>query len=623
MHALPEFVTGRVSLHPRGFGFLSFEHLGERHSAFIAPPDLNPFLADDLVRGRLVRASDGRLSVTQLSLEERPRTTVFGQIVNRRGRTWLEVDREVSNTDWPLQGKARSGQFAVCRLNDGHAELVRCLASEADLPLEKLLARFGLQEEFGAAARAQTEEVLTRPHEAGARQDLRGVPTVTIDSASTRDIDDAVSVLAADAEGAMRLLVSIADPAQFIPAGSPLDDEARARGTSTYLPDRVLPMLPEELSSGHLSLHPEQDRLTMTAELRLDAEGQVLAVDVYESVIRSAARLTYDELADWLDLGELSPELERVREILPWLRTAAARLSVARQRRGGVRVVGEEARLSLDEGGNVVGAVSASSSSAHLMVERFMVAANEAVARWLVDRGVPSIFRVHPEPTPQQVESLGESASRFGFEAGFGRRLSPAALAAFDSQIVGAAVEPALRSVMLGMLGKARYTVHPDLHFGLAAPLYLHFTSPLRRYADLAVHRAIKRYLHGERRWESEGPAVEALARRLNERAGAASKAEALRRRMILARHMEQHLGDDFPARITRILPFGLLAQLDGSAVDGLIPVEALGDGPWEADPRGVSMEGPGERFTVGTPVWVRVVAVDPDLGRIEYGLLE
>jgi ribonuclease R len=613
-------VSGSISLHPRGFGFLNYQGAEGPESAFIAPPDLNPFLLDDEVSAQLKKASDGRSSAHKLRLLRRRRSQLFGQVVERHGSLFLQTDREVANTDWPLEGEVQPGEYWICRIEEQRAVAQRRVESE--LGLERLIARHDLLEEFSAQALDQAEQIAGQDHQLGSRRDLRHLPTVTIDSPSTTDLDDAVSVIPAGLDGVMHLLVSIADPAEHIPEGSPLDLEARTRGTSTYLAGRVLPMLPHRLSSDALSLKPGVDRHCLTAEMRIDPEGQVVAVDLYESLIRSTTRLSYDELADWLDYGELTEALDRVLEILPWLRTASARLAVFRQRRGGMSLSGtEEAEVTLDSQGEVTGTSPSRYTDAHQMIERFMVCANEAVARWLVERGLPGAFRIHPLPDEESVKILAESALGFGYEAGFGRQLSPGALAAFDAQIAGASAEPAIRSVLRGILGRANYTVEPGLHLGLAAPVYLHFTSPLRRYADLAVHRLIKGYLQGDRHFEVGDPEMETLCGHLNERAAVSAKAESVRRRMLLAAYMERHLGEEFEAHITRVLPFGLVAQLDASLVEGVLPLESLPGGPWEA--RRVSAESPQRRLTLGMPVRVRVESCDADAGRIEYSLIE
>ncbi len=617
-----ERVTGKVSLHPRGFGFLNYISDGVPSSAFIAPPDLNPFLLDDQVSGALKIDKDGRISATDLKLELRKREQLFGEVVERKGGLYLATDREVANTDWPIAGKAHVGEFWVCRIEGSNAVPSRRCAEDADIPLERLMARFDLREEFSCEALDQARRIAKENQELGSRRDLRHLTTLTVDAPSTEDLDDAISIVPAGIDGVMHLLVSIADPAEVIEAESPLDCEARSRGTSTYLSGRVLPMLPGELSTEALSLHPGETRRCLTVEMRIDPEGQVVAVDIYESLICSRARVSYEELNDWFEADRLTKNLEKVEESLPWLRTANARLAVFRQRRGGLSLFGtESAEVELDSEGQVKGTAPSVTNQAHRMIERFMVAANEAVANWMEERGLPGVFRVHPMPEPEQVSELSDCAYHFGYEAGFGQSLTPGALAAFDAQFSGSAAEPAIRSVLRGILGRARYTVHPGLHLGLAAPKYLHFTSPLRRYADLAVHRQIKGYLHGDRHLEIKDPEIEELSQHLNERSAASAKAETLRRRMLLAAFMERHIGEVFLAHITRVLDFGLVAQLDSSLVEGLLPLESLPGGPWKAQK--VLAESPERRLTLGSAVRVKVVATEPSLGRIEYALVE
>jgi ribonuclease R len=627
----PRTVTGRIDVHPRGFGFLvatpTGPDSGEVLSAFIPPPLLHPFLADDLVTGTLTASPDGRWSASDLTLLTRTRDQVYGEVALRQGTPHLRVDRQVGSGEWPLDTggvEVQQGDAVVARPTDGKAVLLRKLDPGADRSLERIIVLHGLRREFAPEALAEVPRVLAIPHALGARRDLRAIPTVTVDSASTRVIDDAVSVLPAGPDGALRLFISIADPSEFIPEGSALDRAARERATSVYLAGHVLPMLPEELSTHWLSLVPGEERLCLTVELRLTPEGRVTSADVYESLIRSWAKLSYEEVAAFLDSGTVSEAMGPVKDALPWLRAAAARLAVARAGRGGVEMSREEARFTFDEEtGEVSGIEAVRPTTAHAMIERFMVAANEAIAVWLMDRGVPALFRVQAEPDPLQVEELASFALHSGFAAGFGRTLSPLALAAFDRQIVGCSAEPALRSVLRRALGPSRYTVVPGPHFGLAAPGYVHFTSPIRRYADLAVHRALKQYLHGRRDFVHEDPAVEALATQINTRARTASRAEKDRHRVLEARVMASHVGAHFPARLTRVKPSGLLAQLDGMLVEGMLPADALPDGPYRPDARETSLVGPKRTFTLGMPVRVRVVSTDPQQGRIELALVE
>lgn len=624
----PRTVTGRVHVHPRGFGFVSLtEPDGTVTSAFVAPPALNPFLAGDEVSAVIVTADDGRMSAQDLKLVSRTRTRLFGEVVVRKGTPYLKVDREVANTDWPLDVRGTPvspGENAVGRFENGELVLEKALPSGTDATLDRVIARHNLRGDVPVAVTEEAARTRKIPHELGHRRDLREVPTVTVDAPSTRDIDDAIAVLPADADGAMRLLVSIADASEFITADNAIDRDARDRATSVYLAGRVLPMLPDGLSSEWLSLVPGQDRRCLTVEMRIDPEGRVTAADVYESVIRSWARLNYTEVNDWLTSATVSPAMEPVRAALPWLRTAFARLGVARARRGGVVIERDEARVTVDPDTGAPQAIEmVRSNAAHLLIERFMVAANEAIAVWMHDRGIPALYRVHDEPEARDVKDLEAFAHNFGFEAALGSRLTPIALSAFDAQIVGTPSELAIRSVLRKALGSARYTVHAGPHFGLAAPLYLHFTSPIRRYADLAVHRAIKQYLHGRREFDVRDPALEELALHINDRARAAARAETDRHRMLAAQLMAGRTNETFTARITRVRPFGLIAQIDTTQVEGIVPIESLPRGPYRPDARETSLEGPSARFTIGMPLVLRVATADPALGRIEFALVD
>jgi ribonuclease R len=594
-------------------------------SAFIPPPELSSLLADDVVSATVSQGADGRWAASGLSLLQRTRDRVYGEVVLRKGAPHLRIDKEVANTDWPLEaagGEVQSGDAVVASVAEGKVVLLYKLEPGADRSIERVIARHGLRRDFAPEVHEAARAARAQPHALGARRDLRSLPTITVDAPSTRDIDDAISVLPAGADGALRLLVSIADVAEFVTEGSLLDQAARERATSVYLAGHVLPMLPEELSAHWLSLVPREERLCLTVELRIDSEGRVTAADVYESLIRSWARLNYDEVADFLDRGVISGAMEPVREVMPWFRAAAARLAVARSGRGGIEMSREEARFTFDlETGQVSGIENVRPTPAHKMIERFMVAANEAIAEWLLTRGLPGLYRVQDEPDPLRVADLAAFAHHSGFAAGFGGRLTPLALGAFDRQISGCSAEPALRSVLRRSLGPARYTVVPSGHFGLAARWYLHFTSPIRRYADLAVHRILKQYLRGRRDFPHQDPAVEQLATHINARARAASRAEQDRHRVLEARLMATHVGKTYLGRITRVKPFGLIVQLDDMLVEGVLPVDALPGGPFQPDARETSLVGPGSTFSIGMPLQVKVASTDELLGRIEFSL--
>ncbi len=613
-------VRGRVSVHPRGFGFLTVDAVPPV-SAFVTPPDLNPFLDGDIASARLVTSDDGRVSARDLTLVERPRKQLFGSVVTRGRKPFLRVDRLVANTDWPInEGAAQShadGVYLVATILGSTVVPVRAVA-DTDLAIERCVARHGIRSVFPPAVLDEAALAAKGPR-TGVRRDLRTIPTVTIDGPSTRDIDDALAVVPAAADGALRVLVSIADVDAFVPEGTPLDAEARLRGTSVYLAGRVVPMLPEVLSSDAASLVPGQDRLALTVEMRIDPEGSVTSVDLYESLIRSYARLDYDGVTELLNEGRSDRVPDSVLPTLRWLRTAAARLSAVRAARGGVDLAREEAYVELDtETGEPTSIEPRRETEAHRLVERLMVAANEAVAQWLVARGLPGMFRVHDPPAPDRVERLTELARNFGLEPGFGPTLTPRGLAAFEAQFRAARFAPAIRTVLGKTLGPARYTVHPAAHFGLGAPLYLHFTSPIRRYADLAVHRIVKRHLEGDRAQSAGDPEVETLALRLNHLGYVASKAEAERHRMLVARLLSGRIGEEVQGNIIAVKPFGLVVQMTGTGATGTIATDALPGGPYRVDLVQQCVVGEERTYSVGDPVRCVIAATNEELGRID-----
>ncbi|MFT3773577.1 MAG: RNB domain-containing ribonuclease [Minicystis sp.] len=625
MSESPVRTTGRVSVHPRGFGFLNVEGPDGEYAAFITPPDLNPFLDGDLASAVIVPSEGGRTTATALALVERQRNELFGNVTTRGRRRFLRVDRVVANTDWPFEeGTAEGledGAFVVAAIHGSQVTPIRTVTPGADLGLERCVVRHGIRASFSAEVLEAARAAVIKPN-LGERRDLRDVPTVTIDAPTTTDIDDALSVIPAGPDGGLRVLVSIADVDAFVPEGSPVDVEARLRGTSVYLAGRVIHMIPEVLASDAASLHEGRERPALTAELRIDPEGRVTAVDLYPSLIRSHARLTYDAVAELMATGRSSGVPEAVVPTIRWLRTAAARLSSVRAARGGVELGRDEAYVSFDPATREPTNIEPrGDTEAHRLVERLMVAANEAVAEWLVARGLPGVFRVHDQPAPERAEMLSDFAHNFGFEAGFGPALSPRGLAAFEAQFRGSTVAPAIRTVLGKMLGPARYTVHPSPHFGLAAPLYLHFTSPIRRYADLLVHRIVKRYLAGDRSLAAGDAETEAIAQQINRCAHRATKAEAERHRMVVARWYAGKVGERAHGNVVSVKPFGLVVQLECTGVSGTIAMDALPGGPYRVEGGGYAAVSEERRFVMGQPLEVTIANTNEELGRVELTL--
>ena len=583
-------------------------------------------MAGDIVTAELSAAGPGRYNATRIELVERRRQTVFGEVVFRGPRPFLRIDRQVANTDWPLVGQAdafSAGSALLGRLQGGQV-LPDKQIEDAEVSLVRLTTRYELELSHGDEAEREAQAAQGRSITDPGRRDLRALPTLTIDAQSSRDLDDALSILPAEPDGAMRVFVSIADVDALVEEDGAIDKEARSRATSVYLAGATLPMLPRALSEGALSLLPEQERPALTVELRIDPEGQVRSVDIYPSTICSDARLTYVQVARFLDTGVSHEIPKALEDVLRWLRTASARLKTVRAARGGVRILSEEATITLDqESLEPTRITPRASTSAHALVERMMVAANEAVAGWMVERGLPSVFRVLPPPESVRVRSLEAFAKNFGFEPGFAGALTPLGLHAFENQFRGTDLEPAISKVLTQVLGPARYTVSPAQHFGLGAPLYAHFTSPIRRYADLMVHRIIKRYLMGDRAQRAGDQRIESICEHINEMNQRARKAERERFRMLAARLFASEVGSVYAGNIVAIRPFGLVVQLSGAGVAGTVQAEALPGSSPRYDEQAQAFICGDERFEIGSPITVEVVGTSEALGRIELRLAE
>ncbi|TMA53678.1 MAG: VacB/RNase II family 3'-5' exoribonuclease, partial [Deltaproteobacteria bacterium] len=445
------------------------------------------------------------------------------------------------------------------------------------------------------------------------------LPIVTIDGENARDFDDAV--LVEPLGRGFRLTVADADVAHYVAAGSPLDLEARARGTSVYFPDRVVPMLPEELSNGICSLKPGEDRLVKAVRLELDRRGRPVATHFDDAVIRSAARLTYTEVRQALvdrdisvrgALGGLIDPLERAE--------ALARLLMARRReRGSIDFDLPEAEVVLDLRGRPADIVRAERSIAHQMIEEFMLAANEAVARELGRWKLPFLHRVHERPAADSVAALARFLEGFGLRLRLDEgRPTPGAFQAVLEQVRGRPEERLVNTVLLRSMQQARYAAEPLGHFGLATDCYTHFTSPIRRYPDLIVHRLLDVALRGAGRVP---PDLVAIAEESSRRERVAMEAEREIVQLKKIQFMQDKAGNVYDGFVSGVAPFGFFVELREVFVEGLVHVTTLGGDFYEHVEAQHLLRGRRTRRTyrVGDPVTVRVAGASVERRAIDF----
>jgi ribonuclease R len=479
----------------------------------------------------------------------------------------------------------------------------------------------GIPDRFAPEALAEAEAAQGIPP--GAREDLRGVPLVTIDGDDARDFDDAVFAAPAE-DGGWRVLVAIADVAHYVRPGSALDRDARERGNSVYFPDRVVPMLPEALSNGWCSLKPREERGCLFVEMRFDADGRKAAHRFGRGLMRSAARLTYEQAQAAMEAGT-DPDGVPPGGMAALLGAFRALLA-ARGARGTLDLELPERRVLLDGAERVADVVPRARLAAHRLIEEFMVAANVCAAEELERRRQPCMYRVHDQPSAEKLEGLRQFLATFGISLPPAGQVHPRDFAHALELVRGRPEERLVNEAVLRGQSQAAYSPENIGHFGLALPRYAHFTSPIRRYADLLVHRALVGGLGlghdglGANEAERFPDTGEHITR--TERRAATAERDAVDR--YLAAHMAHLVGNHFDARVSGVTRFGLFVTLDANGASGIVPLGSLPDDRWTEDEGGRALVGlrTDLRYTLGQAVEARLAQADPRTGSLMFHLL-
>jgi ribonuclease R len=628
-------VRGKLSLTERGFGFVAADDGGA--DVFVPAPAVGGAMHGDRVRVRVRWTPKGREGEV-VAIEERGVQRIVG-ILRRAGRApVLEPEDARIRGPCAIEGRLPPGA------EEGHLVLAHVLrppetnrdpvvvrvvqnlgkAGVASVEIAAIKAREGIVEEFPpevvAHAEALPEEV--SEDDKARREDLRHLDLCTIDPEDARDHDDAV--WAERTADGWRVVVAIADVSHYVRPGTPLDAEAAARGCSIYLPDRAIPMLPHQLSTNLASLLPGVDRLTMAVECHVSRAGAVRSFRYVEGVMRSRAKLTYETVAHALGLGDdlpSSPEAEAWKDRLAILLEVSEALRARRRRRGSLDFDLPEPRVTLDpESGEPVDVHRSRSHPgvrrAYAMVEDLMLLANETVAADLARRGVPTIYRVHGPPSPKKIEVFARLAAALGHELDEDALEDPRRLQRFLAEIEGSPMAQPLSMLLLRSMQQATYDVTNIGHFGLAAREYLHFTSPIRRYPDLAVHRVVRALFRGddvrEEEWLPRLAEWAAASSRLERRAMEAERDAIDVYRAIL---MRDRVGEVFEGTITGVQPWGVYVATDTPYVEILVNVETLSGGgeSFDVDDLGIALVGrrSGRRFALGDRLSVELTSVN------------
>jgi ribonuclease R len=633
-----DLVRGTVQGHPDGYGFLAPEGGGD--DLFLSPREMHKVLHGDRVTAKRVGFDRrGRPEGEIVDVLERANREIVGRIHEERGIWFVEAENRRINQDLLLgaddRGGAQPGQVVVVEIVEqpsAHGEAVvrvkEVLGSATDpgIEIEIALRKHDLPFEWNPAAKRQALRLPAevRPADRKGRTDLTHLALVTIDGETAKDFDDAV-YCEPDGRG-FRLIVAIADVAHYVRDDDALDGAARERGTSVYFPRRVIPMLPEALSNELCSLKPDVERLCMACDMRIDARGTIKSYAFYPAVMHSRARLTYTQVYTWLrNTGTANGTPgEALLPHLAQLYTLYKVLLAARERRGAIDFDTAELALQFDQYGKIAQIVPAPRNDAHRLIEECMLAANVCAAGFLAGNEQPALYRVHEGPPPDKLAVLREFLASCALTLTGGDKPAAMDYAALIDHIRERPDFALLQTVLLRSLSRAEYSPDNVGHFGLAYDAYAHFTSPIRRYPDLLVHRAIKavlakkRYAPKEATWAELGVHCSMTERRADD-----ASRDVLQ--WLKCHYMQEKVGETFPGTISGVASFGIFVTLDGLDIDGLVHVTELPRDYFHFDAvrHALIGERSGRTFQLAGRVMVKVARVDLERAKIDFTLDE
>lgn len=525
----------------------------------------------------------------------------------------------VEITKWPEKGRNAEGRIIEV-LGDEH---------EKGVDVMSIIRAYAIPYEFPdqVMKEARTMPAEVTKEDCRNRRDLRGMRMVTIDGEDAKDLDDAVSIEVLD-NGNFKLGVHIADVTNYVKEGSALDNEALLRGTSVYFPDRVIPMLPRELSNNICSLNPQTDRLAFSVLMEVDGTGKVVNYEIFESVININERMNYTDVYKILEEDDKALK-ERYKdhvEDFNNMKKLAAVLKEKRIQRGAVDFDFDEAKIIVDEQGRTTDIVRYKLTVANHIIEEFMLLCNEVVSEHFYWAGIPFVYRIHEDPDPEKMENLNNILGTFGYRLKGYHDVHPKALQDVLNQIKGKPEEKAINTIMLRSLQKARYSDVHSWHFGLAAEYYSHFTSPIRRYPDLIIHRIMKEQINGrlnEKRIEHYKSILPEVTFRCSERERSAQDAERDCEDLKKAEYMTDKVGQHFEGMISNLTAFGMFVELENT-IEGLVRLSSMDDDYYNYNEKALCLIGErtGKVYRIGDKVNVQLIKVSPEARQIDFALI-
>ncbi|NNC58146.1 MAG: ribonuclease R [Woeseiaceae bacterium] len=631
-----DLVTGTVSGHRDGFGFVIRDD-GEPDDIYLSATQMRSLIDGDRVAIRITGLDRrGRAEGELVDVLERGTREVAGQFIRERGIGIVVPDNSrISHRILIPKGEAgnaRPGDMVVVDILDypsrveqatGRIITVIGAPGEKGIATDIAIHSHGIPFKWPQAVLHEIETFGTDvPGTAKeGRTDLRALDLVTIDGIDARDFDDAV--FCEQSGGGWRLLVAIADVSNYVSVGSELDKEATRRGTSVYFPDRVVPMLPEVLSNGLCSLNPKVDRLCMVCDMQVDGNGSVTRSRFYEAVMRSKARLTYSQVGKFLDGATNKSVPKDLQSSVRELHALYKALASARKRRGAIEIDLPQTKFKLNDDGEIDKIEVVPRNDAHRLIEECMIAANVQAAKFLKKHRIPGLYRVHPRPDPDRFNDLRLYLVSLGLKVAHPDHVEPRHFTQLIDQVKDRPDSAAITMAMLRSLTHAEYSPTNVGHFGLALDLYAHFTSPIRRYPDLLVHRAIRHIVRGGKagRYDYAPKQMERLGAITSSHEKRAEDATRDVEAWLKCQYMEGHLGDEFDGVITGVTNFGLFVQITELMTDGLVHVTSLDNDYYKYDAGSQRLIGErsGKTYSLGEAMRVRVQRVDMETRKIDF----
>lgn len=637
-------IVGRLQGNERGFGFVVPDDENIK-DIFISADSMNGAMHNDRVIARINRksADDKRAEGEVIRILKRGNTTIVGTFESSKHFGFVVPDnRRIPGDIFISKDEfhgAKQGQKVVAEITkwsekrrNAEGRIVEIIGDvdEVGTDIVSIIKAHNFSETFPEEVIRQAESISDTVTESmiKGRRDLRDLQMVTIDGEDAKDLDDAVSIERLP-DGNYRLGVHIADVSHYVTENSPLDQEALKRGTSVYLVDRVLPMLPKKLSNGICSLNPQVDRLAFTVMMDLDPAGRVYNHEIFESVIKTNERMTYTNVYKILvdNDEELIKRYDYLVDDFKTMEELALILRNKRKSRGAIDFDFEEAKIILDEKGKPVQVKRYEITIANKIIEEFMLVCNETVAEHFFWANAPFVYRVHEDPDPDKIENFNEFVHNLGYHIKGVNKIHPRALQDLLNKVKGSRHERIISTIMLRSLQKARY-YHENLgHFGLAAKYYSHFTSPIRRYPDLIIHRIMKEYLKGkmdERREDYLHTHLPDISKQCSEREKASEEAERETEDLKKVEYMKQHEGETFTGVISGVTSFGMFVELDNT-IEGLVRMSSMEDDYYVYNEKQYCLVGERTRkiFRIGDEVKVILARADIASRQIDFMLLE